>query len=173
MILIFAVDKNFSIGIDGDMLFYLKEDLSRFKKITSGHIMVMGRKTLESLPGGKPLKNRTNIVLTRDKSYLKEGALVVNDLSKLDQIIDKTRKESQEVFLIGGGDLVAQLLNKCHKAYITYLDKEFSEFDTKIPNLDELENWQMIEELGPNKETIDNEIYSYTYRSYINKNYHI
>lgn len=168
MILIFAVDRNFSIGLDGDMLFYLKEDLTRFKKITSGHIMVMGRKTLESLPGGLPLKNRTNIVLTRDKNYKKDGVTIVNDLSKLFEKIEEIKKPGQEVFLIGGGDLVAQLVDKCEKAYITYVDKEFPEFDTKIPHLDQLDNWELVQESSPVQEDIDGEIYKYTYRVYIN-----
>ena len=67
MILIFGVDNDFNIGYKGEMLHTLKEDLKHFKNVTKGHIVVMGRKTLESLPGGRPLKNRTNVVLTTDK----------------------------------------------------------------------------------------------------------
>lgn len=83
MILIFAVDNNWNIGYNGDMLFKISEDLKRFKEITVGNIIIMGRKTFESLPYKKALPNRINIIITRDKEYKGENIMVVNSLEQL------------------------------------------------------------------------------------------
>ena len=83
MILIFAVDNNWNIGYDGDLLYKISEDLKRFRRLTEGNIIVMGRRTFESLPDKKALQNRINIVITRDKEYKAEGAMVINYLESL------------------------------------------------------------------------------------------
>lgn len=168
MILILAVDENFSIGYKGDMLFHLKQDLSRFKKITSGNIMVMGRKTLESLPSSKPLPNRTHIVLTKDKHYKNHDAICLDNPDKLDDIIKSLDpNKEKDVFLIGGGNLVKQMLDKCDKAYITYVKKAFDNYDTNIPNLDKLDQWILTEESELQKENYRGEDLLFTYRTYI------
>ncbi len=167
MKLIFAVDNNFSIGLKGDMLFHLKKDLARFKKITMGNILVMGRKTLESLPGGKPLKGRTHIVLTRNKDYKNHDALVINDLSQLDGLLEKLNPQGEkEVFLIGGGDLVGQLIHKCDTAYITKVDKTYSDYDTQIPNLDLSKDWKLIDQSETMVEEQKDQVFHYTYNKY-------
>lgn len=171
MILIIGVDRNFSIGVDGDMLFHLKKDLKRFKEITSGHIMVMGRKTLESLPGSKPLPNRTHVVITRDGNYVNHDAIVVTDVSKLDDKLKEMNVDNKKVFLIGGGNLVDQLIDKCEYAYITLVYKAYERFDTAIPNLEKLENWELIEQSDLQTEIQGDDVFEYTYNVYKNKNF--
>lgn len=169
MKLILAVDNNFAIGINGDMLFHLKADLERFKKITTGNIMVMGRKTLESLPGGKPLPNRTHIVLTKNKEYSNHDAIVVNSIKEINDKIKEISIDNKEVFLIGGGNLVKQLLDQCQMAYITKVNKNYDNFDTFIPNLDKLDNWQLLETSDIQSEIYKGEKLEFTYNIYINK----
>lgn len=174
MILMLAVDNNFSIGLDGDMLFHLKKDLKRFQTITSGNILVMGRKTLESLPGSKPLPNRTHLVLTGNKAYKNHDAIVLSDIDKLDEKLEEINpdvKEKKEVFLVGGGNLVSQLLDKCEKAYITKVDKSYENFDTQIPNLDQLDNWEVVQESEQEVEYHKDEEFRFRYVTYKNKNF--
>lgn len=147
MIIIFAVDRNWAIGLKGDMLTKISKDLKRFKELTSGNIIVMGRKTFESLPNQKPLPNRVNIVITKDKSYKREGITVLNSIEELDSyILEINPNQEKKVFLIGGGNLVSQLMDKVYEAYITKIDKAFSEYDTVIPNLDKLEGWKIVDQ---------------------------
>ncbi|MDO5026546.1 MAG: dihydrofolate reductase [Tissierellia bacterium] len=172
MILMLAVDNNFSIGLKGDMLFHLKKDLARFQNITSGNILVMGRKTLESLPGSRPLPNRTHLVLTKNDNYKNHDAIVLSKIDELDQKLKEINPNQQkQVFLVGGGNLVAQLLDKCHKAYITKVDKTYENFDTKIPNLDRLDNWELVEESDQVIEYHQDEKFTFKYLTYVNKNY--
>ncbi len=146
MNLIFAIDENWSIGVDGDMLFKISEDLQRFKKITMGGILIMGRKTFESLPDQKPLPGRTNIVVTRNPDYKRDGIIVVNSIEELDEKLEELNPNGdKEVFLIGGGELVQQMIGRCRKAHITKVAKCYDDWDTCIPNLDELPGWREIE----------------------------
>lgn len=147
MKIIFAVDRNWSIGIDGDMLFKISNDLHRFKNITMGNILLMGRKTLDSLPGSKALPGRDNIVLTRNKDYTNPPAMVVHSLEEAEDLIKVLDpKGEKEVFCIGGGDLVVQVLDQCDYAYITKVDEVYEPWDTCIPNLDELDDWEVESE---------------------------
>lgn len=171
MILIMNVDRNFSIGYKGDMLYHLKTDLKRFRDITTGHIMVMGRKTLESLPGAKPLPNRTHIVVTSNKNYKNEDAIIVNDIEKLDDVIKDIQEAGQEVFLIGGANLIDQLLDKCRLAYITKTDKAYELFDTQMANLDKLDNWKIIEVSEIHEEIQAGELFQFKYVTYRNTNF--
>ncbi|QQK08552.1 dihydrofolate reductase [Miniphocaeibacter halophilus] len=144
--LIVATDKNFGIGINGDMLFYIGDDLKRFKELTMDNIVIMGRRTFEALPNSKELPNRTNIVLSRNKLDLKEGISV----SSIDELEDKLgeinpNKEKEE-FLIGGGNLVNTLWNYIDKALITIVNKGYEEVDTHIPNLFNDENFEVVSE---------------------------
>lgn len=148
MILIFAVDNNWNIGYDGDLLYKISEDLKRFRMITEGNIIVMGRRTFEALPGQTALPNRINIVLTRDKDYKAEGSIVINSLDELSPLLVKLKSSSDkemEIFVIGGGNIARQLIDYCDRAYITKVFKTFPA-DTLIPNLDLDENWQVINE---------------------------
>lgn len=109
-------------------------------------MVVMGRKTLESLPGGKPLKNRVNVVLTRDESFKQDNVIVVNSIEELKGCV-KAYKEitGKDVFIIGGGEIYNSLLCYCHEAYVTKIHSEFI-CDTHICNLDTLSDWEIIEE---------------------------
>src|SRR5690554_6342393 len=145
MILIFAVDNNWNIGYKGDMLYKISKDLRRFRRITEGNIVIMGRKTFESLPDKKALPNRINIVITRDKEYKSEDIVVINSIDELYPLLKKLNPNNEmENFIIGGGDIARQTLDNCHKAYITKILKSFEKVDTSMPNLDLLDNWKII-----------------------------
>lgn len=147
MKLIFAVDKNWNIGYDGDLLFKISEDLQRFKSFTEENIIIMGRKTFESLPGKKALPNRINIVVTRDKEYKEKDIIVINSIEELKALLEKLNpNKEKEEYLIGGGDLTRQMLDWCDGAYITKVNRSFDISDTFIPNLDKEENWKIVKE---------------------------
>ena len=147
MILIFAVDSNWNIGYDGDMLFKISEDLKRFRSLTEENIIIMGRKTFESLPDKKPLPNRINIVITRDKDYQVEGTTVVHSLEELLSLLKELNPNNEmENIVIGGGNIAKQMMPYCNKAYITKIFKAFENADTFIPNLDLENEWKIVKE---------------------------
>ena len=148
MNLIVAVDKNWNIGNNGDLLISIPEDMKFFRTTTSGKIVVMGRKTLESFPNKKPLKNRKNIVLTNNNSYSVDDAIIVHNI---DELIEYIKDEDEKnVFVIGGSSIYKQLLPYCSIAYITKINKAF-EADSGFPNLDDDEDWSLVEQ-GEEKE---------------------
>lgn len=144
--LIASVDKNWGIGNKGKLLLPIPKDMQIFKSLTVGNIIVMGRKTLESLPGGNPLPDRINIVLTKDKNYYKDGVIVVNSISEVFDFINK-KSLRKNIFVIGGESIYKQFLPYCDTAYITYIDKEF-EADTHLENLDKIHDWKLIIKSG-------------------------
>lgn len=147
MILIFAVDNNWNIGFGGEMLTAIPSDLTRFREFTEGNIIIMGRKTLEALPDGNPLPNRINILITRNKDYKKEGLHIINSLEDLPSLLERLNPDKKmKEFVIGGGNIVIQLLSKCNKAYITKILKSFEKVDTCIPNLDLEKDWKIVKE---------------------------
>ena len=111
-----------------------------FRSMTTGHVVVMGRKTLESFPESKPLPNRVNIVLTRDQGYQAPGALVVHSMEELKEELKKYPGE--EIFVIGGGQIYRELLPLCDKAYVTKVDRAF-DADVYFPDLDQDPQWKM------------------------------
>lgn len=137
--IIVAVSKNNVIGKDNDLIWSLPNDLKRFRKITTGHTMVMGRKTFESLPG--VLKNRHHIILTKNKEYRvnNENVSIVNSIAELFSKL----KSDEEIFVIGGGDIYKKLLPFVEKLYITRIDQDF-EGDTLFPNIESNE-WEVLE----------------------------
>ena len=143
LIAIVAADRNWGIGKDDALLAHLPEDMRFFREHTTGHPVIMGRKTLESCPGGRPLKNRKNIVITRNPFYEVEGAVVVRTV---DAAIEQAGVE--DAFVIGGGSVYRQLIDYCDLAYVTKIDAEF-EADTYFPNLDEDPRWELAEEGEP------------------------
>lgn len=140
MKLIVAVDREWNIGNKGDLLFRLPLDMKFFRTTTTGKIVVMGRKTLESFPGGKPLKNRVNIVLSRDRNYSVEGAQVVADVDELLEAIKPYNTD--DVYVIGGEAIYRLLLPYCDTAVITHVDAVADEADKKFPALSEGE-WML------------------------------
>lgn len=137
-----CVDKNWGIGKDGDMLFHIKEDLQFFKEKTIGKTVMMGRKTLESLPNGKPLKDRGNIIITRQEECSSDGLFKVN-MAFAEALLWFADFRNEDVFIIGGGTIYEQLLSKCKVAYITKVDEE-KDADTFFPNLDKMDNWFIV-----------------------------
>lgn len=145
MILILTADENWRIGLKGKMLVDLSEDLKRFKEKTTGNIIIMGRSTLEAMPGEKALPNRINLVMTRNKDFKQEGIIAINSVEDLFETLHRiNRDKSKKVFVTGGESIVKQLLQYCNKAYITKILKDFKEHDTSIPNLDELDGWKKV-----------------------------
>ncbi|WP_280769416.1 dihydrofolate reductase [Salipaludibacillus daqingensis] len=126
------------IGKDGDMPWHLPADLQHFKKVTSGHPILMGRKTFESI--GRPLPKRRNIVLTRDENFQASGVEVIHDVSEVTPLMN----EKEEFFVIGGATLYELLLPKAERLYITKIEHTFSG-DTFFPIIDE-KNWQVVSE---------------------------
>lgn len=137
---IVAVDKNWAIGKGNDLLVKIPSDQKFFRQETSGHVVVMGRKTLESFPGGMPLKNRTNIVLTRKQNYDGKGALVVHSLEELLEELKKYADE--DIYVVGGGQIYELLLPYCNLIHVTKINFAY-EADTYFPNLDEMPEWQI------------------------------
>ena len=140
MNLIVAVDKNWAIGNENKLLVSIPQDMKFFRETTMGKVVVMGRKTLESFPGGQPLKKRTNIVLTRDKNYQVKDAIVVNTVDELLQELKKYDEE--EIYVIGGESIYRQMLPYCDTAHVTKIYHSY-EADTYFPNLDEMEDWEI------------------------------
>lgn len=138
MNLIVAVDKNWAIGNQNKLLVSIPADMKFFRETTTGKVVVMGRKTLESFPGGQPLKNRTNIVLTKDRNYHVKDAVIVHSLEELMDELNKYPDDS--VYVIGGESVYKMMLPYCTDAYITKIDHAY-DADTFFPNLDETEEW--------------------------------
>ena len=143
MNLIAAVDKNWAIGRNNKLLVSIPDDMKFFRETTTGKVVVMGRKTLESFPGKKPLKNRVNIVLTGDRSYQADGAVIVHDMEELHEELKKY--PSEDIYIIGGESIYKMMLPYCDTVYVTKIDREF-QADTYFPNLDQMEDWKMTEE---------------------------
>ncbi|HAY72370.1 MAG TPA: diacylglycerol kinase [Ruminococcaceae bacterium] len=142
MKLIAAVDNERNIGNKGGLLFSLPDDMKFFRTTTSGKIVVMGRKTLESFPGSKPLKNRVNIVLSRS-SHSVDGAEFV---TSVDELLEKLKQyDTDDVYVIGGAQIYSQLLPYCDTALITHVDAVADEADSKFPELKDSE-WEITEQ---------------------------
>ena len=141
MNLIAAIDLNWSIGNKCELLERIPEDMKHFKKITQGKVIVMGRTTLESLPNKKPLEQRINIVLTKNKNYNCEGVILCYSLNDLFKELKKYNDE--DIFIIGGESIYSQLIMYCRKAYITKIYKEYT-YDKSLVNLDSQEQWQKV-----------------------------
>ncbi|WP_312431262.1 dihydrofolate reductase [Lacrimispora sp.] len=143
MNIIVAVDKNWSIGNQGQLLVSIPEDKKLFREETMGKVIVMGRKTLESLPGKQPLYGRTNIVLTRDPAYKVKGAVVCHSLTEALKELGSYPEE--DCFIIGGQSIYEQFFPYCNTAHVTYIDYMYSA-DTHFPNLDQDPTWEMAAE---------------------------
>lgn len=143
MKLIVNVDRNWAIGNGGNLLFRLSQDMKFFKSHTTNNIVVMGRKTLDSLPGGKPLPNRSNIVLSRNPAFRREGVTVCNNGGELALLL---RDTADDVYVIGGESLYRDLLPFCDTAYVTKVDAAAEEADAFMVNLDKSPDWVITDE---------------------------
>lgn len=136
--IIVAVAKNYAIGLNNELLWHIPEDLKRFKRITLGHQVIMGRMTYLSLPF-RPLKNRTNIVITDNPEETFDGCITVHSIEEAINLCN----EQEESFIIGGGSVYRQFLPLCDKLYLTMVHKEF-EADTFFPQPD-FSQWKLVE----------------------------
>ena len=159
MNLIAAVDQNWAIGNKNQLLVKIPADQKFFRETTTGKVVVMGRKTLESFPNGLPLKNRTNIVLTRDKSYQVKDAVVLHSLEELREELKKY--PSEDIYVIGGETIYRQLLDDCDVAHITKIEFAY-DADAYFPNLDELPEWKITAD-SEEQTYFDLEYYFYKY----------
>lgn len=139
---IVCADKNWGIGRGQDLLVRIPDDLRLFRRLTEGKVVVMGRKTRESLPHGI-LADRVNLVLTHDKHYDAGGCICVHSLEDLYDSLKQYR--SEDVFVIGGGSVYRQLADACSTAYVTKLEAAY-DADVYAPDLDELDDWELAEE---------------------------
>ena len=140
MNIIVAADKNWAIGKNNKLLVSIPQDMKFFRETTTGKVVVMGRKTLESFPGGQPLKKRVNIVLTSDKNDHVNGADIVHSI---DALLEELKKyPAEDIYVIGGESIYRQLLPYCDKAYVTKIEHAY-DADTFFPNLDEDPQWRM------------------------------
>lgn len=142
---IVAVDENWGIGRGGDQLCYISADLKRFKALTTGHPVILGRKTLATFPGGRPLPGRKNLILSRDPNFTVEGAEVYHDLASL------LAAAPADSFVIGGGSVYRALLSHCETVYVTKIMSTY-EADTFFPDLDADPAWQVAEREEPLEE---------------------
>lgn len=140
MNLIVAADRHWAIGNKGQMLVAIPDDLKLFREETLGKVIVMGRKTLESLPGGQPLYGRTNVVLTNDLSFKAKGAIICRSMPEaLDLLKDY---DEDDIFVIGGQTIYEQFLPYCDTAHVTWIDYKY-EADTYFPNLEQSGEWEL------------------------------
>ena len=138
MNIVAAVDNNWAIGNKGELLVSIPNDQKSFRLLTTGKVVVLGRKTLDTFPQKQPLPNRTNIILSRDKNFKVKGAVVVNSVDELMEYLKPYK--SEDIYIIGGESIYEQLLPYCDTAHITAIDYEY-EADTYLKNLDEDPEW--------------------------------
>ena len=138
---IVAVDENWGIGYNGDLLEHIPEDLKYFKQLTSGNTIVMGRKTWDSLPK-KPLPNRFNVVITSQERHFEEMTAFIPFSEAVSRL--KHSPKEDDWFIIGGGQIYKELLPYCDRVYVTKIFKNHNQVDTYFPNLDESEEWTPV-----------------------------
>lgn len=140
MNLIVAVDSNWAIGNQNKLLISIPNDHKHFREETTGKVVVLGRKTLQTFPQGLPLKNRTNIILSRNQDYSVKDAVVVHSLEGL--LEELKQYDSDDVYVIGGESIYRQLLPYCDTAHVTKIDHAY-QADTYFPNLDQNPEWEI------------------------------
>ena len=157
--LIAAAAENNALGKNNDLIWHLPDDFKRFKAITSGHYIIMGRKTFESF--SKPLPNRTHVIITRQKNYNPENCIVVNSLEKAIEICPK----DEDIFVIGGGEIYQQSIAIADKIELTRVHSTF-EADTFFPEIDTT-IWELVqEEFHPKDEK---HLFDFSFQTYLKK----
>ena len=157
--IIAAAAENNALGKDNTLVWHLPNDFKRFKQLTTGHYIIMGRKTFESFP--KPLPNRTHIIITRQKNYSPEGCIVVNSI---EEALLKCPKD-EEVFIIGGGEIYQQALPFTDKIELTRVHGSV-DADTFFPNID-YGHWKLILEEAHKKD--DKHNFDFTFQTLLKK----
>lgn len=140
---IVAVDQNWAIGKNNDLLVSIPADMKMFREETTGKVVILGRKTLETFPNGLPLKNRTNIIITKNKDFKVKDAIVVHSI---EEALEEVKKyPAEDVYCIGGDSIYHQMLPYCDVAHITKIEFAY-EADRYFPNLDEMPEWEVTAE---------------------------
>ena len=163
MIAIAAVDNNWAIGFQNQLLIHIPEDMKRFRKHTLNHVVVLGRKTLAGFPNGLPLAQRTNIILSTKKQFTVRGGIVVHDREELFR--ELSGYDTNEIYVIGGASIYEMLVPYCEKALITKINYSY-QADAFFPKLDAISDWELVAE--EEEETYFS--IEYCYQTYVNKN---
>lgn len=162
MNLIVAVDKNWGIGCKGKLLVAIPADQRFFREETTGKVVIVGKNTVKTFPGERPLKNRKNIIISTDKNLKVEDAIVVNSV---EEAVEASKDyKSEDVYVIGGASIYEQMIDYCDVAHVTKINYSY-EADTYFPNLDEKEEWVIAAES-------DEQTYydiEYTFYKYVRK----
>lgn len=162
MNMIVAVDKNWAIGNKNQLLISIPADHKMFRKETTGKVVVLGRKTLETFPNGLPLPNRTNIILSSNPKYKVKDAVVVHGI---DELLNELKKyDTKDVYIIGGETVYRQMLPYADTVHVTKIEREY-EADAFFPNLDEMKEWKITA-------TSEEQVYfdtTYTFEKYEKK----
>lgn len=138
MIAIVAVDQNWGIGKDGEQMVYIPADLKRFRTLTTGNTIVLGRKTVATFPKGHPLKNRRNLILSRNPNYHPEGGEVFSTIDALmEQVTDP-----EHTYVVGGASVYQAMIEHCTAAYVTKIEQAYP-VDCWFPNLDTSPDWEI------------------------------
>lgn len=146
---IVITDRRWAIGRDGELLFSLPTDMRHFRDRTMGGTVILGRRTLDSFPGGRPLPGRRNIVVTHQADLSQEG---METAASLDEAVALAGEDGKNVWVIGGGSVYTALLNRCRRVVLTRVDAQAEGADTFFPNLDKLPNWTLVSTGEPMKE---------------------
>jgi len=173
MNIIVAVDSNWGIGYKNKLLQIIPEDLKLFKQLTNNKIIIMGRETFESLPNKQPLRNRINIVLSRNKNFIdvsnKNKQLIV--YQSIDELFMKLKNvihyNSNKIFIIGGESVYKQFIPYCEKAYVTKINKSYKA-DRYFVNLDKNDKWKLINKSENKLFNSENELIKYSFLEYKN-----
>ena len=163
MNLIVNVSENWAIGRGNELLFHLSTDMKFFKSQTIEKTVVMGRKTLESFPGKKPLPKRKNIVLTTNPDFCAENVEIIHSIDELLKKIDF--ENSEDIYVIGGETIYRQLLPYCDTAFVTKVASTVNDADAFMVNLDDDENWEIVDE----SETMNEKGYDFKFVTYKKK----
>ena len=158
LISIAAIAENNAIGKNNDLVWHLPDDFKRFKALTSGHYIILGRKTFESFP--KPLPNRTHVIITRQKNFQAPGHIVVNSLN---EAIAAIPKNEEKAFVIGGGEIYKQAMSRVDQLEITHVHTTV-EGDTFFPEIDS-KQWKLVEETHHPKD--ERHQFDFTYKAYV------
>ena len=152
---IVLVDAHWGIGKDGEQPCYLAADLKRFKELTLGHTILLGRKTLQTFPHGKPLAGRKNLILSHNPHLTVPDGVVCHTIEAALALAE------EDTFVVGGGAVYTQMLPHCKRVYVTHVQTDFSA-DTHFPNLDLSPQWTVVSKEGPFEE----QGFTYSYRIY-------
>ena len=140
---IVAVDSNWAIGNKGQLLISIPADMKMFRQETTGKVIVLGRKTIETFPNARPLPNRVNIVMSSNMDYKVDGATVVHSVEEL--LEELKQYNTEDVYIIGGDSVYKQMIDYCDTVHVTKIDREY-EADAFFPNLDKMPEWEITAE---------------------------